>query len=315
MSERSHYDNRGVFIELWVLDILDDDYPAALLLSQLLWWHQPAKDGAPRARYERDGQLWLLRSDDEWHGECRLTVRQVRRIRTMLTKAGLVEGRRFKRNGAPVSAWRPLLDAIQAARQSICPDSEDPSGGDHLGADPHMAVGSDPGESVPRSSTSEVDQQTIEGPPPTTEPEWSEDVIAIVAALEAGVTHQQGHAPKTVAWFKPVDLLLRRGCTKWRDPVPVPASEVLEMIEVLFTRGAERSGDGFCWADVIQSGEKLRKQWAELLKWRARIGATTRSRPNRNLDAVDEALEFIEAAGRKPGQTLGVARPMVEEPF
>lgn len=156
-SIHTHPDNRGVFVERWVLDLLAGDLPTAFLFSQLLWWHQPGKDGRPKVRYERNGFHWLLRSDDEWEAECALTVKQVRRSRGVLVKLGLIEHKRFKRDGAPTSAWRPLFDAIQAVQNPIRPDPELPSEGQFHGSDPQGAVGSDPGGAVPKEKTSERD--------------------------------------------------------------------------------------------------------------------------------------------------------------
>lgn len=111
-----HPDNRGVFVELWVLDLLGCDYPVAVLLSQLLWWHQPAKDGGPKLSYVRDGHRWLVRRDDAWARETRLTLKQVRRAKSVLVNLGVVECRAFRISGAPTSAWRPRHEAIRALR-------------------------------------------------------------------------------------------------------------------------------------------------------------------------------------------------------
>lgn len=122
MSERpggsgryhDHPDNRGVWVETWVIDVCEGDLPAALLLSQLLWWHQPGKSGRQKLRFERGGFLWLTREDTDWWDECRLTLRQVRRIRQMLRRLGLVEHKVVRgTGGTTISAWRPQLEAIQ----------------------------------------------------------------------------------------------------------------------------------------------------------------------------------------------------------
>lgn len=147
-----HEDQRGVFVRLWTIDLLDGDFNAALLFNQLLWWHRPNLNGSPKLRFERDGHRWLLRADDDWHTECRLTMKQVRRVRAVLLAKGLIEHRRFKLNGAPTSAWRPLHDAIQAIR----PDPELPSEG-QFGSDPGGAVPSDPQGAVPIPSSSSRD--------------------------------------------------------------------------------------------------------------------------------------------------------------
>jgi len=139
-----HPDSRGIFVELWVIDLMEGDLPSALLFRQLLWWHQPAKDGTWKLRYERYGHRWLLRADDDWWEDTRLTQKQVRRVRSRLLAMALIEHRRFKLEGAPTSAWRPVFEAIQAARSDEsgpkCPISELPSQGQFHGSDPIGAV-------------------------------------------------------------------------------------------------------------------------------------------------------------------------------
>jgi len=159
-SQSAHYDSRGVFIETWVLDVTECDYPVALVLSQVLWWHQPSKDGTPRCKFERAGQRWLLRSDDEWWGETRLSLRQVRRAKSVLTKAELVECRRFKRDIGPTTAWRPVFEAIQRARILHEPDPE-VTRKRQFRSDAPTSVGSDAQASVPSSLvTYELDLET-----------------------------------------------------------------------------------------------------------------------------------------------------------
>lgn len=116
-SSQDHPDNRGVWVEMWVVDLLGGDLSAAVLLSQLLWWHQPSKSGRPKLKYERDGHRWLIRADDDWWEDCRLTLRQVRRIRDLLRGGAIVEHKVVRISGATISAWRPNLSVIQAAQE------------------------------------------------------------------------------------------------------------------------------------------------------------------------------------------------------
>lgn len=148
-TRRTHPDSQMVAIEIWTLDVLEGDLVTALLLSQLLWWHQPSTDGRQRVQYARDGKVWLVRADDDWWRDCRLRTKQVRRARSVLLDRGLVEHRRFKKDGAPTSAWRPIPEAIQAARDSICPNPELPFEGQFHGSDPGGAVPTDLPGSVP----------------------------------------------------------------------------------------------------------------------------------------------------------------------
>lgn len=139
-----HPDSRGVFVELWVLDLCGGDYPIAVLLSQLLWWHQPGKGGDSKLPFQRDGHRWLVRKEDAWHRDTRLSAKQVRRCREWLVDRGVVEVRRFKIAGAPVACWRPCYEVLQAALNGQLP----------------IAVG---GDSAPPGKLDSAPQGTIHG--------------------------------------------------------------------------------------------------------------------------------------------------------
>lgn len=117
-SIHDHPDRRGVWIRPWIIDLVDGDHAAALLLSQLLWWHQPSEVGKHKLRFERGGERWLTRLDEDWWPECRLNARQVRRIRKLLRGAGLIHHKVFRLDGSTISGWRPNLEAIQEAVES-----------------------------------------------------------------------------------------------------------------------------------------------------------------------------------------------------
>jgi hypothetical protein len=44
------------------------DLIAGLMLSQIIYWNLPAKDGTSRLRARHDGQLWLAKSREDWWG-------------------------------------------------------------------------------------------------------------------------------------------------------------------------------------------------------------------------------------------------------
>lgn len=163
LRSAAHPDNQRVCVEMWVIDVLEGDVQTALLFSQLLWWHQPSPDGRPRVRYVRDGKNWLVRADDDWHHDCRMTTKQVRRAKSVLLDRGLIEHRRFKKDGAPTSAWRPIPEAVQAARDAICPDPEIPLQGQIQGIDPPGANGIDPHGANPSSLSGSKDPN-LRGP-------------------------------------------------------------------------------------------------------------------------------------------------------
>lgn len=234
-SSESHPDTRGVWVETWTIDLLDGDLAAALLFSQLLWWHQPAKDGRAKLDYRRDGSLWLLRPDEDWH-DCRLTLRQVRRIKANLVAKGLVEVRRFKLAGAPTSAWRPLFDAIQEA---IRPNPELPSEGQFLGSDAKTSVPSDAQGAVPipySPLTTTKEPKIIR--PPDDERTDAELVTAAFTAFWSAYPRKTAKGEARKAWPRAIkaadgDLLrIVRGVRRYAiDPnlpepqfIPHPAS-------------------------------------------------------------------------------------------
>lgn len=102
------------------------DVLAGLLLSQIVYWYLPDKDGktrltvshpSPRDRGKPDAPqyLWLAKRRDEWWEEIRLTERQVDRAVKILVDRGLIETARFKFNGAPTLHIRLLWDNFLAA--------------------------------------------------------------------------------------------------------------------------------------------------------------------------------------------------------
>jgi hypothetical protein len=203
-----HPDSRGVFLELWVIRLVGGDLPAALLLSQLLWWHQPAKDGRPKLTYERDGHRWLIRKDNAWERDTCLTAKQVRRAKSVLVTAGLVECRPFRFHGAPTSAWRPVFPALQAAHPEN-PDlyREGQNGsvpGGTVGFVPGGVNGFDPSGTNPSSSIT-TREQPLEQPSPL-----SGDVERLCALL-ADLVEANGSKRPTVTdtWRKECERMLR----------------------------------------------------------------------------------------------------------
>lgn len=153
-----------------------------------------------------------------------------------------------------------------------------------------------------RGVSSEATQTQEETQVQSQEVSVSTEVDGLVGRLAAAVAVHQGHKPKTGAWAKPLDLLLRRGAPEWADPAPIPVAEVEAMIDLVFTAGTVRSGDrGFCWADQVRSGEALRRHWSKLVSWRERS-----AHRSSNASVVGEVLAAFEGAGVTPGTTFGL---------
>lgn len=77
------------------------DLVAGVVLSQIVYWHLPSRDGKARLQVEREGKLWLAKGREEWWDECRISPKQADRALEVLEERGLIEVRLFKFGRAP----------------------------------------------------------------------------------------------------------------------------------------------------------------------------------------------------------------------
>jgi hypothetical protein len=95
---------------------LTRDVPAALMLSQLLYWFSPTPSGKSRLRLQHEGYYWVAKSYREWWDECRLTRRQVDRAVKLLCRLKLVEAKNFPTaKHSNIRHLRLTLDAVPAS--------------------------------------------------------------------------------------------------------------------------------------------------------------------------------------------------------
>jgi hypothetical protein len=88
-----------------LIELLDHDIPAALLVGQLIYWHDRADDP----------EHWVYKTYDQWREEIALSEYQVRRATNKLKdkkKYGFVETKLKKINGAPTLHYRIDLDGF-----------------------------------------------------------------------------------------------------------------------------------------------------------------------------------------------------------
>lgn len=69
---------------------------SAILLSQLVYWFKPGKNGKPKLTIVREGRYWLAKTRTEWFEECGLTLKMYRNAISDLVDLGLVEVRHWK---------------------------------------------------------------------------------------------------------------------------------------------------------------------------------------------------------------------------
>lgn len=302
-SFRSHRDNQRVLVEMWTVDAVDGDHSAAALLSQLLWWFQLSKGTRQtRVRYEREGELWLIRSDDEWFEDCRLTQKQVRRVRKLLLEKDLIVHRKFQVYGAPTGAWRPNFPTLEAFVVDYDRNAQmGESNGEEMCFEGESNA--QEGETIRPNGAVPVSTDLIHTPersnhtpaPAKAAPEVEElcEYLALRIARHRG---DETVRPKISAgWHTDMRLLLERGPVDIETPKGVSAEQVRRGIDFLFDQlnVADGGRRPFCWANVIQSPNKLRAHWTSLVA-AARQKQIGRVNPNtRNV--------MKAAGGRDPG--------------
>lgn len=82
------------------------DLVAGVVLSQIVYWHLPSREGKARLRVKREGHLWLAKGRGEWWDECRISPKQADRALEVLEQKGLIEVRLFRFGAAPTKHLR-----------------------------------------------------------------------------------------------------------------------------------------------------------------------------------------------------------------
>jgi hypothetical protein len=113
-STRDTIDFKKIYVDM-AGDIL-----AGLVLSEIIYWHMPSKNGKSRLSVHRDGEEWIACHRVEWWDRTRMTPRQIDRVFKILLVAGLIFKDRFHFAGKPtvhvrlnkekfLSCWQELI--------------------------------------------------------------------------------------------------------------------------------------------------------------------------------------------------------------
>jgi hypothetical protein len=118
ISTRDTIDVKKIYIDV------AGDLIAGIVLSQIVYWHLPARDGHTKMRVVRNNLEWLAKSRDEWWSECRVKGKRLDRALGLLDN--IIEKKVFKFNGDPtlhvrlkwpefLAAWQTELQRIETA--------------------------------------------------------------------------------------------------------------------------------------------------------------------------------------------------------
>lgn len=106
--------------------VLTGDIVSALVLSQIVYWFRPGKDGKPKLTIRKEGKFWLAKSHLEWQEECGISRKQLSRSLEQLIELGLITVEIYRFNGAPtghinlkIEALKDLLDCSLSAQSNV----------------------------------------------------------------------------------------------------------------------------------------------------------------------------------------------------
>src|SRR3989304_3811811 len=77
-TSRETIDFKKVYVDI------AGDLVAGLVLSQIIYWHLPDRNGVTKLRVSHDNHLWIAKKRDEWWDEIRITPRQLDRALAIL---------------------------------------------------------------------------------------------------------------------------------------------------------------------------------------------------------------------------------------
>ncbi len=105
-------DRKAIRVKCSYIDIAGD-LVAGVLLSQIIYWHLPSKQGNnTKLRVKKDGEMWLAKGREDWWDECRITARQFDRAINILIDKGIVEKKIYRFDGSPAVHIRLIPEGL-----------------------------------------------------------------------------------------------------------------------------------------------------------------------------------------------------------
>lgn len=117
--------SQKVSVRLDTMTVCDGNAYDAMLLSQILFWHDLGEDDKPRIRHVYNGNLWLLFNAEEWRSQVRFnSVKTVRGCLDRLAQKGIIIKEQHRstlsrHNGQVISFirmnWDTFFDLLERA--------------------------------------------------------------------------------------------------------------------------------------------------------------------------------------------------------
>ena len=111
-ASRDTIDVKTIYIDMV------EDLIAGILLSQIIYWHLPSKNGVTKLRVQKEGHYWIAKKREDWWDEIRISPKQFDRASDILVNKGIIEKKKFKFQGDPVVHIRLKFDNFLQLLQS-----------------------------------------------------------------------------------------------------------------------------------------------------------------------------------------------------
>jgi hypothetical protein len=96
-----------------------DDLLGGILLSQIVYWYLPSKNGKSKLRVKREGHFWIAKKVKDWYDEIRFSEQNYKTAIKKLEKSDLIIKKRFKFDGAPTTHIRLNIPVFLAKLNSL----------------------------------------------------------------------------------------------------------------------------------------------------------------------------------------------------
>src|SRR3990167_63928 len=105
------------------IDAADGDLVAGVLLSQIIYWYLPSRNGnmsQSKLTIEKDGKWWIAKKREDWWDECRISPKQFDRTSAILERLGLIDIRIFRHDGSPtIHVWLNIRNLLRSVKSIL----------------------------------------------------------------------------------------------------------------------------------------------------------------------------------------------------
>ncbi|GGE28801.1 hypothetical protein GCM10011571_33660 [Marinithermofilum abyssi] len=112
MRAKAYHDNHFNHVHHAYIDIAGD-LVAGTLLSRIIFWFSPNKEGKSKLRVFKDGHYWLAKNRTDWWDEIRITPKQYDRAIKVLQQKNLVVKKVYKFEKDPTTHIRLNFDQLE----------------------------------------------------------------------------------------------------------------------------------------------------------------------------------------------------------